>query len=276
MQVCVSTFGLAKYVVKYATKSEPQSTTLAQTFQMIVDGLDKRDPSRKVVSKLLMKSIGERDYSAQETCHLITGDKLVTASREFKTLHLKNKREIDLSARSSKASATVPTTVEEYMKRSAEAQNLCLMDYDSDYTYNSKGQLRKRGKSLVVRVVPRIPCDPTNAKKYEQYCYYQLMKYKPFCQLSDLTTAADGEVLSAADSYKRFLITVGKSLRNKIEISNDIDAVLTMPFDEASWESDDDSKKENKKKGVDQDDWMKLFCPSSAINEDLSMEELNA
>ena len=83
MQVCVSAYGLAKYVVKYATKSEPQSKTLAQTFQMIVDGLDKRDPSRKAVSKLLMKSIGERDYSAQETCHLIMGEKLVTASREF-------------------------------------------------------------------------------------------------------------------------------------------------------------------------------------------------
>ena len=66
-----------------------------------------RDASRKAVSKLLMKSIGERDYSAQETCHLIMGDKLVTASREFKTLHLENKQDIDLSARSSKASATV-------------------------------------------------------------------------------------------------------------------------------------------------------------------------
>ena len=166
-----------------------------------------------------MKSIGERDYSAQETCHLIMVDKLVTASRKFKMLHLENKREIDLGARSSKASATVSTAVEEYMKRSAEAQNLCLMDYVLDYTYNSKGQLRKSGKSLVVRVVPRIPRDPKNAEKYEQYCYYQLMKYKPFRQLSDLTTAADGEVLPATDSYKRFLITVGKSLRNKIEIS---------------------------------------------------------
>ena len=52
----------------------------------------------------------------------------------------------------------------EYMKRSAEAQNLCLMDYVSEYTYNSKGQLRKRGKLLVVRVVPRIPRDPKNAE----------------------------------------------------------------------------------------------------------------
>ena len=54
MQLCVSTYGLAKYVVKYETESELQSKTLGQTFQMIVDGLDKRDPSRKTVSKLLM------------------------------------------------------------------------------------------------------------------------------------------------------------------------------------------------------------------------------
>ena len=57
-----------------------------------------------------------------------------TASREFKMLHLEYKREIDLGARSSKESATVPTAVEEYMKQSAEAQNLCLIDYVSDYS----------------------------------------------------------------------------------------------------------------------------------------------
>ena len=34
--------------------------------------------------------------------------------------------------------------------------------------------------------------------------------------------------------------------------------------------------KKSKKKTVDQEDWMKLLCPSSAINEDLSMEDLNA
>ena len=86
MQVIVSPYAVGEYIVKYATKSEPQSTTLKDTFKMITESMFTDDPARKAVSKFLMKTVGERDYSAQETCHLILGEKLVTSNREFKTL----------------------------------------------------------------------------------------------------------------------------------------------------------------------------------------------
>ena len=99
------------------------------------------------------------------------------------------------------------------------------------------------------------------------------MKYKPFRQLSDVTTAADGEVLSATDSYKRFLLTVGKSLLSKIEIRTTSTQYLQCLLMKRRRKVTTRAQK-SKKKDVDQDDWIKLFSPSSAINEDLSMEEL--
>ena len=132
MQVIVSPYAVGKYIAKYATKSEPQSATLKETFKMITETMSTADPARKVVSKLLMKTVGERDYSAQETCHLIMGEKLVTSTREFKTLFLENKREVDPAAKPGRT-ATLPTVIEEYMRRPVEIEDVCLLDYVSDY-----------------------------------------------------------------------------------------------------------------------------------------------
>ena len=70
MQVIVSPYAVGKYIAKYATKGEPQSATLKETFKMITETVSTGDPARKAVSKLLMKTVGECDYSAQETCHI--------------------------------------------------------------------------------------------------------------------------------------------------------------------------------------------------------------
>ena len=83
MQVIVSPYAVGEYIAKYATKSEPQSATLKDTFKVITESMSTDDLARKAVPN---ETVGERDYSAQETCHLIMGEKLVTSTREFKTL----------------------------------------------------------------------------------------------------------------------------------------------------------------------------------------------
>ncbi len=42
----------------------------------------------KVVQKLMVSSVGERDFSAQETCHLLLQLPLYRASRDFVVLSL--------------------------------------------------------------------------------------------------------------------------------------------------------------------------------------------
>ena len=52
-------------------------------------------PSVKPVQKLLINSVGERDSSAQETCHLLVHLPLLKASRDFIVVNLDESHAID-------------------------------------------------------------------------------------------------------------------------------------------------------------------------------------
>ena len=60
MQYCVSRH---KVIAKYATKSEPRSQPMKEIFAKIVRSLKDDNTSLKAVQKLLINSIGERDYT---------------------------------------------------------------------------------------------------------------------------------------------------------------------------------------------------------------------
>ena len=71
MQYCVSRHKVIEYCAKYATKSEPRSQPMKVIFAKIERSLKDDNTSLKAVQNLLINSVGERDYSAQETCHLL-------------------------------------------------------------------------------------------------------------------------------------------------------------------------------------------------------------
>ena len=83
MQYIVSRHQVIQYYTKYVTKSEPRSQSLKDTFTNIVWSLKDGNRSLKAVQKLLISSVGERDYSAQETCHILLQLPMFMASRDF-------------------------------------------------------------------------------------------------------------------------------------------------------------------------------------------------
>jgi len=88
MQYLVSRQKVVEYCAKYATKCEPHSQTMQETFHIIVNGLKEGSSSVTAVQKLLINSIGEHDFSAQETCHLLLQLPMFKASRDFVVLTL--------------------------------------------------------------------------------------------------------------------------------------------------------------------------------------------
>lgn len=80
MQYCLSRHRVIQYLSKYAAKGEVRSQSPKDIYGSIVRGLSTDDKSLKAVQKLL---IGERDYSAQETCHLLLQLPLYMCSRDF-------------------------------------------------------------------------------------------------------------------------------------------------------------------------------------------------
>ena len=83
MQYIVSRQRVLQYCTKYVTKSEPRSQSLKEIFTTIVRSLREGNSSLKAVQKLLINTVGERDYSAQETCHLLLQLPMFKASRDF-------------------------------------------------------------------------------------------------------------------------------------------------------------------------------------------------
>ena len=74
---------VVNYIAKYATKPESRSKGLKTVFQTVVKSLNGDGNSTKVAQKNLISSVGERDYSAQETNHVTLG----RASLDFVFTH---------------------------------------------------------------------------------------------------------------------------------------------------------------------------------------------
>ena len=81
--------GVLSYIAKYCSKTEKKSEDYHQIFNKILtsESLDAETESRVVYQKLLSSLIVERDWSAQECCHLLLGCALHKTSRRFRSLN---------------------------------------------------------------------------------------------------------------------------------------------------------------------------------------------
>ena len=121
MQYCVSRRKVIEYCAKYATKCEPRSQPLKEVFTTIVLSLKEDSTSLKAVQKLLISSVGERDYSAQVTCHLLLQLPMLRASRDFVVLSLDGSRAVEERLEQDQP-ATVPSALDHYIARPATPQ----------------------------------------------------------------------------------------------------------------------------------------------------------
>ena len=76
LQVVIDHYACVEYLSKYAAKGEPRSPLLKQTFTSIIQNMDTTSDPHKAIKKVVMKTLGERDYAAQETMHHLMSLKL--------------------------------------------------------------------------------------------------------------------------------------------------------------------------------------------------------
>ena len=81
-----------EYITKYATKCEPRLQTMKTN---IVRNLKDDSTALKEVQKLLINSVGERHFSAQEICHLLLQLPLVKSTRDYSILSLDGSRQVE-------------------------------------------------------------------------------------------------------------------------------------------------------------------------------------
>ena len=221
MQYIVSRQKVLDYCTKYVTKSEPRSQTMKDVFTNIVRGLKDGSPSLKAVQKLLINSVGNRDYSAQETCHLLLQLPMYKASRDFVVLSLDGSRLVQQDLQQ-QDTATAPSILDHYIHRPTTDtfNSMNLIEFTQNYIMpkNAMSPPRRRSKKLIVIARPYCSPDP-EGPNYEQFCRQYLMQYKSFRQINELLTGYQTYI----EAYNTFLQSnnISQSLENDIFQQND-------------------------------------------------------
>lgn len=217
MQYCVSKQRVLDYCAKYATKSEPRSQPLKDLYKSIVAQMSDGNHALKLIQKLLINTVADRDYSAQETCHLLMQLPLCNASREFVILALDGSRVIREQLLQGER-ATEPSILDHYKSRphTPEFNDMTLLHFVENYKMpmgTSQVQPMRRSKPVVVIVRPYYPPD-ANGPNYDNYCRHKLMLHVPYRELNNLI----GEFDSYTLAYENFLQTntIPKSLNNDL------------------------------------------------------------
>ena len=153
MQYCVSRQKVITYCAKYATKCEPHSVPLKEIFTNIVRGLREDNSSLTAVQKLLINTVGERDYSAQETCHLLLHLPLFHASRDFVYLSLDGSCSVVTHLQTDQP-ATASSILDHYQARPANPlyEDMTLLHFAQHYSMPKEpaSQPAVRGKKVVI------------------------------------------------------------------------------------------------------------------------------
>ena len=204
MQYCVSRQKVITYCAKYATKCEPRSVPLKEIFTNIVRSLREDNSSLTAVQKLLISSVGERDYSAQETCHLLLQLPLFRASRDFVYLSLDGSRSVVTHLQTGQP-ATASSILDHYRARPANPpyKNMTLLHFAQQYSMpkDPASQPAVRSKKVVIIVRPYYSPEP-DSPNYEQYCQQKLMLHKLFRDISQLKDCWDTFTEAYAEFFR--------------------------------------------------------------------------
>lgn len=176
IQPVVSIQDVMNYIAKYAAKGEQQSANYEDILHHIVSTeCNAGDEVKKAVRKLFVKSVAERDYSAQEIFHILMSYPLYHSSRDFVSITVREDDWICLKEAGEHVRGE--SIVTKYANRLGNESNredlrwLSLHDIARGYSYRNRRWCRRRlGKEAVVRIFPKLSlsADPIRNEHYYQ------------------------------------------------------------------------------------------------------------
>ncbi len=209
----------------------------------------------------MMKTLGERDFSAQETMHLLLSLKLHSSSFTVVPVSLHGSRKVNTSVGPA-AKCTSNSLLDYYGKRKIyiekvpDIMNINFMQFVSKYKI-VKGELHHRSTRFVPKVFPKYSCNP-RGENYALYCKYQLLKYRPWSNLPEEAwdISSPNGILSDPDpdiyinAWHSFLSTPYAQLHVPGICENIENAMEYVHVHEER------SDKESDESGLNQEEWM--------------------
>ncbi len=184
IQVVIDHYACVEYLTKYAAKGEPRSPMLKQAFNSIVQNVDNSTDPRRAIKKVVMKSLGERDYAAQETMHHLLSLKLHSSSFKVMPVSLNGSRRVrDTESIEDGEPCTDYSLLDVYANReqyksSQEVVNMNFVQFATTYKVVNN-ELTKLPENVIPRIFPTYSPNP-KGPNFGLYCKYQLLRYKPW------------------------------------------------------------------------------------------------
>lgn len=180
IQVIIDYHSCLQYIAKYASKSEKMSSVAKDIFSSVLTEASSNSDNKKIIKKLMMRAVGQRDMGIQEVMHQLLSIKLVSSSFQVISASLDGSRRIKLDKNSL---TTEPSLLDLYAKRNMYEGDypgisaLNFVQFASTF-YKSKIGISKRSSIVVIRTYPNYSSNPKSP--YGLFCKYQLLKYKPW------------------------------------------------------------------------------------------------
>ena len=184
LQIIVDMTAYARYMAKYVSKCEPHSKAMDTIYSDCVNKLGISSNPMSAFKKAMIQVVGERDFGAQETAHILQSLPLYSCTFNFVTLSLDGGRQLRTDTQTPEDSSTKPSLLETYMNRMQyqdsfpNIMSMNIVEFVSNYTV-SKNELVPRANEAIVRTFPTYSSDP-KGNNYGLYCKYQLLKLKPW------------------------------------------------------------------------------------------------
>ncbi|OWA50645.1 hypothetical protein BV898_15155 [Hypsibius exemplaris] len=203
-QAIVSMDELKRYITKYASKHDTCSKSFADIFRGLLQDAGKDETVKSSIQKLLIKTVSERDYGAQEVAHLLYSLPLVTCSKQFVKLflyensHLRRLQQIR-ARQPAGENATASDILQHYADRSEEQEELSLREMAINFKWTRQsGWIALAIKDRnILSVLPKLTPDPADAA----YCRQRLILEVPWRQLADLDAGFDDWVQAHASHF---------------------------------------------------------------------------
>ena len=168
-QMIVTVEALLRYLLKYLNKAEPMSDALHRIQENVAtDSFGRRLSSKSVIQSVLITTVGNRDFSLQESAHHLLSLPLFFCSRSFQVLHTSGLREINNEG-------TLPCYLDAYKDRPSEQEGVCLFQFVKKFN-NGK----QRRKEVVVQVKPRHRRILQDDRQNELWFQQQIILFVPW------------------------------------------------------------------------------------------------
>jgi ATP-dependent DNA helicase PIF1 len=200
---------------------------------ILTSNLDAEVPSRVVYQKLLSSLIVERDWSAQECCHLLLGCPLHKTSRHFRSLNLSWPRfnafePLHPTMDDEDLAPTKMSWIDHYERRNLEVNpelaNISLLQIFRRYDFkNQKFVPRPRAKPRVVIVWPGYIPDKSDPAMYDNWCRAKLQLHHPYTDDVETLQQVDGEDIGWSAAYANCLLTCGDHDDDPLADEEDLD-----------------------------------------------------